>query len=188
MKPILSFILLFHVSFSYGQDYTGSATELDYTFNTAVQSISLEMYDNNDTTNFVSASQNIGHDFRLTNFYVVDGNGTAYDLTSTRGGGYVSQGTYYKKDNANYFVKVLFNYLSVDELNREKIVHYPNPFSDKLTVELGVEEEQMRLTNMHGVEILSRTGRGTCELDLSHIAPGIYLLHVGNSVTRLVKD
>ena len=57
---------------------------------------------------------------------------------------------------------------------------YPNPVSDRLTIETAFENlKELKIYNLFGEELLSfATNEFTSELDLSHLNSGVYLLQV----------
>ncbi|MFK8160924.1 MAG: M4 family metallopeptidase [Lewinella sp.] len=64
---------------------------------------------------------------------------------------------------------------------------YPNPASGQLTVQLGDEEEEVRLYNTAGQQVLhTRLDNGTGRFNTASLPAGIYVLRVADEVMRVV--
>ena len=62
---------------------------------------------------------------------------------------------------------------------------YPNPSDGRVFLELKTEEQGVLLVyDLRGKQVYS--GLFSEQLDLSHLSPGVYFLHCGSSITRLV--
>jgi hypothetical protein len=87
--------------------------------------------------------------------------------------------------------------LSISDLKSSKQIHaYPNPFSDKLTVE-GLNEDldyQYAILNQLGSHLKSGNNKGTAtlEIEMKELSPGIYFLVLRNETerkfVRLIKE
>ena len=67
---------------------------------------------------------------------------------------------------------------------------YPNPAYDKIVIKgpLG-QNSLIRVTDIAGREIkrvVTNTSLSSCEISLSHIDPGIYILHVNNYIEKIL--
>lgn len=94
------------------------------------------------------------------------------------GGGFVVQPTHYSCTS-----------LSTNESNLTGLKLYPNPVSEKLTIELDGEVTSLKIYDLNGRDIeVSNTGK---TLDLSHLSAGIYLLSIrtleGEAMKKIVK-
>ena len=66
---------------------------------------------------------------------------------------------------------------------------YPNPVNTQLTIDLGLaEEKEFRLYNPIGELVLSGVLNSQISIiDLSFLAPNVYILNIENQSTRLIK-
>ncbi len=71
----------------------------------------------------------------------------------------------------------------------ENIQVYPNPFDDRITFEnnLALHDDEVDMYNMLGTFVgRHRMNNGTIE-GLSHLPPGMYVLHYSNRIIKVVK-
>ena len=79
-------------------------------------------------------------------------------------------------------------YSSLATITEDKIVFGPNPVQDILTVSNLTGNDYIQITSLQGeVIICMQSGGGAEEINMSSCAPGVYLLKVGNKVSKLVK-
>ncbi len=85
--------------------------------------------------------------------------------------------------------------LSIPYLDiRNKIIIYPNPTQATLTIiskeEIRLNDMQLKMSNVLGQEVepkMLSTTRSQLEIDVSHLAPGIYLLELTDEEHRYVQ-
>jgi hypothetical protein len=66
---------------------------------------------------------------------------------------------------------------------------YPNPVNTELTIDLGLaEEKEFRLYNPIGELVLGGVlNSQISKIDLSSLAPNVYILNIENQSIRLIK-
>ncbi len=72
-----------------------------------------------------------------------------------------------------------------------EILVYPNPTKGKLTIDNGqlTMKEQVKVYNGFGVCVAQYSSNGKeTEIDLSHLAPGIYFIGIGNERVKIIKQ
>jgi hypothetical protein len=72
------------------------------------------------------------------------------------------------------------DYVSLDESLSGEIRVYPNPATDRFTVEGNTEWKEITMHNLMGEEVMRRTSNLTKreEIEVSHLASGIYTLRL----------
>ena len=94
----------------------------------------------------------------------------------------------------NYFTNFVEDCVGVNEIvSNGQLKIYPNPNTGQLTIVMNNEQ-----LTMNNVEIYSVVGQllqskivnqqSKIEIDVSHLAKGVYFLKVGNQVVRFVKE
>ena len=86
-------------------------------------------------------------------------------------------------------IKGIFNHKifeSIKEKNRTKIIIYPNPSSDYISINTEEEIWKLQIIKMNGEKIdLSPSGNG---IDISFLNKGIYILNFNNRIIKFVKN
>lgn len=82
---------------------------------------------------------------------------------------------------------------SVEELDQSLVSYHPNPFSDRLMIEMTgrlIEEDvSVSIYNNLGVQVRSITSKGdVINMDTSNLPPGIYFLKLSSGSARSVKS
>ncbi len=85
--------------------------------------------------------------------------------------------------------------LSNNEISyQEKLLLYPNPANDNLTLEaefLNHQDNEVTIYNLVGQKVLSQnmqTRSGKIQIDIQSLTNGVYSLRVGSSVQRFLKE
>jgi hypothetical protein len=81
------------------------------------------------------------------------------------------------------------NILGISEKNDQEIKVFPNPFDDHITIEMKEFPADYLISDIHGKTI--RTGRidhHLLELDLGYLSDGMYLIVIGDSVIKVMKE
>jgi hypothetical protein len=97
-------------------------------------------------------------------------------------GGFISSSPTYNNPNC---VPTTVDY----SLKPAELIIYPNPFSDKLTLDFCDETiKTIRIVNMLGYTVYQKTGcnANTLELQLKELPRGFYMIILNNSVTRKI--
>lgn len=71
-----------------------------------------------------------------------------------------------------------------EQLQKPEIHIYPNPASDRITVEDTPANTSIAITDMNGKTVMQWTGSRT--VDISSLSTGIYLLKAGSTATKIV--
>jgi len=83
------------------------------------------------------------------------------------------------------FLKLACNdcvYVGVDEMEKENISVYPNPATNKFTVNLaGSEKANIEMFNLVGQKVYNSTATEKAEVNVSGFRPGIYMLKVSQN-------
>ena len=78
--------------------------------------------------------------------------------------------------------------ISVAEIGTENIVIKPNPVQDILTVSNLTGGGIIQIFSIQGKEIIRLQPSGNeVKVNMSQCAPGIYLLKIGDKVTKIIK-
>lgn len=93
-------------------------------------------------------------------------------------------------ESANYDFVYTNGKLTVEKTdaiadNKLKLVAYPNPTADLLTIESDAEEA--RIFDQNGKLVLVSPLVGTTQIDLSNLPAGTYIVTAGNQTSRIVK-
>jgi hypothetical protein len=94
------------------------------------------------------------------------------------------------KDSANYWKATIMKYDSIyyeiTELQRARISVYPNPATDKITIETSGEtqESYLAIVNIDGQEVLTRQiTQPKTQIDISNLPSGVYFVRLLNEKT-----
>ena len=81
------------------------------------------------------------------------------------------------------------NSLIEHSISLENFRVYPNPVNSQLTIDIGLlEEKEFRLYNAIGELLLSGVLNAQISIiDLSSLAPNVYILNIENQSIRLIK-
>lgn len=75
-----------------------------------------------------------------------------------------------------------------DVATTQQVKVYPNPARDMVTVSMGTTVADVAIYDIRGNKVLSRSNaQGVITFNLSSLPKGIYILHCGSTVSRLVK-
>lgn len=86
--------------------------------------------------------------------------------------------------SGTYIINYSYNSLSnIDFINEDKIIIYPNPANDEITIQSNQDIENYQLIDLTGKVILSQSNSNS--INVSSINPGMYLLKIlsNNSIT-----
>jgi hypothetical protein len=77
-------------------------------------------------------------------------------------------------------------------INDEQIAVYPNPATDKLTID-ALQKSIIEILNIQGQAIIRQTvQQGETDIDISGLAKGVYILRLNSNdktvVTKIVKE
>lgn len=72
----------------------------------------------------------------------------------------------------------------IEDQDADKAVVYPNPFSSRIMIRTTVENLQVAVFNTIGQQVYSGANEGEA-IDLSQLAPGIYMLHLYTKQTTI---
>jgi len=66
---------------------------------------------------------------------------------------------------------------------------YPNPVGDWLTIPCNGENTRVEIYDLKGTRLLTETlsGKDACQLNVSFLSAGIYMVNVGNEMYKIVK-
>ena len=69
----------------------------------------------------------------------------------------------------------------IDELSEEGMLNiYPNPASDRLYINTGIEYQSIEIMDMSGQAVLQSSRIGNEGLDISDLSSGTYVLRINN--------
>ena len=120
-----------------------------------------------------------------------DGDTMFYDLCSIPCDITITSGT---TGTICFFCEVSYSTTGVKESTEQGLVEiYPNPTSDIVRVTFShTDKQQIYLTNIVGELIffneVNFVANSPIKIDLSNQPTGIYLLRIGNSTTRILKE
>ena len=106
---------------------------------------------------------------------------------------------HYSIHNINYYPSMAsgncYSYLSIDEVEDQDVIAYPNPSSGKIRIKTGSRAAQLEVISSTGqyITLDFQSGDEEVEVDLSNLSSGIYLLRIENqegktTVLRVVKE
>ena len=87
-----------------------------------------------------------------------------------------------------YDVMVRPDVLNVDEVETESVTVFPNPAKERITIKGLDHSEKADIFNTTGQLVMTVTVDADKEIDVSHLTPGLYLIHCGNRVVRFIVD
>ncbi|MAM30589.1 MAG: hypothetical protein CMC13_16355 [Flavobacteriaceae bacterium] len=125
--------------------------------------------------------------FQLTyfEFYFANASMTdpyLYDITDDGNSGKSMTITNVNGDTA-YYNNAL---LSVEETNFDSISLYPNPATDRVTIQAEISVDQVHLYNVLGNRLLSQKNQ-TNTIDISSLSAGVYFVEVVSSQQRSIQ-
>lgn len=86
--------------------------------------------------------------------------------------------------SSGYFPALELGSLSIDEFKDEEISIYPNPFTEKISINSNLEDYQISVINMQGVTIFKARKNLTNEYILSRLQTGVYILQIQEDKTH----
>lgn len=84
-----------------------------------------------------------------------------------------------------------FSNLSIEYFNLDKTTAFPNPFTNKITVnQSNINIKDVSVYNILGLEqsFIYEINSGYLTLDLSHLKPGVYFLKIGETSKKIIKN
>lgn len=76
--------------------------------------------------------------------------------------------------------------VGIEEASTAKaFVAYPNPVKEKLTIEA---EGKVTICDMAGSVVMESVYHGATQMDVSHLAAGMYIVRCNNQATKIVKE
>ena len=114
----------------------------------------------------ISFPANDGDPFKIFYLYDYVGNGTGFD----------------EQVRTFYYSEKQVNIKEV--VNDKKVTIYPNPTTNTITIKTDDERVQVQIYNMLGIKMLQTTDK---VINLSSFAPGVYMVNVNGTTTKVVK-
>lgn len=86
--------------------------------------------------------------------------------------------------SSGYFPALELGSLNIDEFKDEEISIYPNPFTEKISINSNLEDYRISVINMQGVTIFTARKNLTNEYILSRLQTGVYILQIQEDKTH----
>ena len=94
-------------------------------------------------------------------------------------------------DDSNKATVMYYNApAGINELQSSQISIYPNPATDKITIEIaaGLASSQLSIINLNGEEVLTRQiTQPKTQIDISNLPSGVYIVRLTNDKTVEVR-